>query len=84
MHDWISKTFFDLHAIRDLQIEKPVKGWKTGAPLFGEKPVSYGWEVIVTVNGKNRFGGYVGLQKFDLMIRDGTIISEVNLTNPAL
>ena len=84
VHQWISKTFFDPYSIRDLAIEKPTKGWRTGAPLFGEKPVYYGWEVLVSVNGKNRFGAYVGLQKYDLIIRDGKIIYEGNLTNPGL
>jgi hypothetical protein len=84
VHTWISKTFFDPYSIRDLTIDKPFKGWRTGAPLFGEKPAYYGWEVVVTVNGKNRFGAYVGLQKYDLIIRDGKIIYQGNLTNPNL
>jgi hypothetical protein len=82
VHTWISKTFFDPHSIQDLAIEKPTKGWRTGAPILGEKAAYYGWEVLVSVNGKNRFGGYTGLQKYDLIIRDGVIIYEVNLTNP--
>jgi hypothetical protein len=79
---WIKKTFFDPYSIRDLQIGKPFKEYKTGAPLFGERTV-YGWGVIIEVNGKNRFGAYVGLQKHEIVIRDGKIIYEVNLSNPS-
>jgi uncharacterized protein YceK len=84
VHDWIAQTFFDPHSIQDLTIAQPAKGWHTGAPILGEKAVYYGWEVIVSVNGKNRLGGYTGLQKYDLLLRDGKIIRETNLTNPGL
>jgi hypothetical protein len=84
VHAWISTTFFDPYSVRDLKIEKPFKGWRTGAPIFGEKSVYYGWEVVVKLNGKNRFGGYVGLQTYDLIIRRGKIIYAGNLTNPGL
>jgi len=84
VHSWISKTFFDPYSVQDVQISSPTKGWATGAPLFGEKSVYYGWEVIVSANGKNRFGAYVGIQKFDLLIRNGLIIREINIANPNL
>ncbi len=84
VHTWIAKAFFDPHSIQDLHIEKPVKGWKTGAPILGEPSVTYGWEVLVDVNGKNRLGGYTGLQRYDLLIRNGAIVYEGNLTYPGL
>ncbi|MDQ2658799.1 MAG: hypothetical protein M3Y03_00080 [Verrucomicrobiota bacterium] len=73
---WIKQTFNDPYSLRDLTISKPAKGWRTGAPLFGEKAVNYGWEVLVTVNAKNTFGAYTGLQTYDLILRDGRVISD--------
>ena len=84
VHNYIAKTFLDPYSVRDLQIEKPAKGWITGAPLFGEPSVYYGWEVIFTVNGKNSFGGYTGLQKIDLIVRNGAVVKVMNLTHPEL
>jgi hypothetical protein len=84
IHEWIRTEFFDPYSIRDLEIAKPMKGWRTGAPIFGEKSIYYGWEVVVKLNGKNRMGGYVGLQTFDVLIRDGKVIWSGNLSHPEL
>lgn len=79
VHAWIAETFFDPHSVQDLMIAKPFKGWRTGAPIFGEKSVYYGWEVVVRANGKNQLGGYTGLKTYDLIIRDGKIIYDGTL-----
>ena len=76
VRDWMKRTLADPYSVRDLTIAKPVKGWRTGSPLFGEKSVNYGWEVIVTLNAKNQFGAYTGLQTYDLIIRDGKVQSD--------
>lgn len=76
VHDWMKRTLFDPYSVRDLTIAKPVKGWRTGSPLFGEKSVNYGWEVLVTLNAKNQLGAYTGLQTYDLIIRDGRVQSD--------
>ncbi len=84
VHKYIHENFSDPYSIRDLSIQKPTKGWVTGAWIFGEKPITYGWEVIFAINGKNTFGAYVGLQKIDLVVRDGKIVKVMNLTHPEL
>lgn len=84
VHRWIATTFFDPHSVQDLTISKPTKGWKTGSPLFGEPSVTYGWEIIVKANGKNRFGGYTGLQTYDLIIRNGVIVYDGTLGGPGV
>src|SRR5436189_52262 len=84
VHAYISKNFFDPDSVRDLEIQKPTKGWSTGAPILGEPSTYYGWEVIFSVNGKNQTGGYTGLQKYDLLVRDGVAIKVMNLSNPEL
>jgi hypothetical protein len=81
---YIHENFMDPYSIRDLAIQKPTKGWVTGAWLFGEKPITYGWEIIFAVNAKNSFGAYSGLQKIDLIVRDGKIVKVMNLTHPEL
>jgi hypothetical protein len=84
VQNYIRTTFKDPYSIRDLSIQKPTKGWVTGAWIFGEKPITYGWEIIFAVNGKNGFGAYTGLQKIDLVVRDGKIVKVMNLTDPEL
>lgn len=84
VRDYIAKSFFDPYSVRDVQIQKPTKGWFTGAPMFGEPAQYYGWEIIFTANGKNRLGAYAGLQKIDLLVRDGRVIKVMNLTHPEL
>jgi hypothetical protein len=81
---YIHENFKDPYSIRDLSIQKPSKGWVTGAWIFGEKPITYGWEIIFAVNGKNSYGAYNGLEKIDLVVRDGKIIKVMNLTHPEL
>jgi hypothetical protein len=76
VNDWIKHTFADPYSIRDLTITKPAKGWRSGSPLFGEKSVNYGWEVLVTCNAKNQLGAYTGLLTYDLIIRDGKVASD--------
>lgn len=36
--------------------------------------VQFGWVVCGTINGKNRFGGYVGVQPFYTLIKNGRVI----------
>lgn len=84
VHTYIKRTFLDPYSVRDLQIEKPKKGWMTGAPLFGEPSAYYGWDVVFTLNGKNSFGAYTGLQTIDLLVRNGEIVKVMNLTHPEL
>jgi hypothetical protein len=84
VHNYIAKTFKDPYSVRDLEINKPTKGWFTGARIFGEPSAYYGWEVIFTVNAKNSFGAYTGRQQIDLLVRDGQVIKVMNLTHPEL
>ena len=81
VNDWIHKTFFDPSSVQDLEISEPEKHFIQEAPLMGAKR-HFGWAVEVYANGKNRFGGYVGRQHFQLLIRNGVIDMEVNPDSP--
>lgn len=81
VHKWIHATFFDPGSVQDLEITKPVKGWWQDPPLLGGGR-KFGYTVEVYANGKNRFGGYVGRQHFQLIIRNGTIVGERNPDSP--
>lgn len=39
--------------------------------------IVYLWRVTGTVNGKNKFGGYVGAKPFEVYIKHGVVFSEV-------
>jgi hypothetical protein len=52
MADYIKTTFFDPYSIRDVKITKPFPA-RSG---FG-----IAWGVCLTLNAKNRMGGYIGL-----------------------
>lgn len=52
MADYIKTTFFDPYSLRDVKLSKPFPsrtGWGVG------------WAVCLTLNAKNRMGGYTGL-----------------------
>lgn len=78
---WIKKSFFDPYSIRDLEIGAPEKFWVKDPPLLGGK-THYGYMVKVSLNGKNRLGAYVGLQTYQLLIRDGRVVGQQWLNQP--
>lgn len=52
----------------------PFKGALSKAPIEGGGFDSAGWIVRVQINAKNSYGGYVGFQPYEFMIRDGVVI----------
>jgi len=62
----IKSTFYDPYSLRDAELTPPVNarvGWDTG------------WAVCLRTNGKNRMGGYTGMQTSVILIRDYKVIS---------
>jgi len=43
---------------------------------FLGRPLRFGWIIKVSINGRNRFGGYAGWQRHWYMIKNGVIITE--------
>ena len=72
---WIDTTFFDPQSVNYLVISEPVTCWFREAVVRGGK-IHWGYRVQVTVNGKNRFGGYVGRRVHYLLIRNSEVIYE--------
>ena len=63
--DYVRTTFFDPYSMRDVQISTPHNG-----RMFAQQ----GWVVCIAANAKNRMGGYTGLKKTALLMRDGAVI----------
>lgn len=56
---------------------EPQKAYTRDAPITGGKPLTYGYVVYVSVNGKNSDGNYVGWERYRLLIRDGAVYTEI-------
>lgn len=68
--NYMSRSLFDPYSAQYIFNGSPSKNYLMRP--FGE--TLYGWHGTVSVNAKNRFGGYVGYHTFDYIIRYGTII----------
>jgi hypothetical protein len=79
IHAWIKRSFFDPYSIRDLKIGVPEKFWVQDAPIEGSK-THFGYMVAVALNGKNRFGAYTGIQGYRILIRDGRVVAQQNMS----
>jgi hypothetical protein len=77
--DHFSRSLFDPYSAQ-YRIGTPYQGFSTKAPILGGGPDKFGYLVDVGVNGKNRFGGYVGEKQFRLLIKNGQVIREWQLT----
>jgi hypothetical protein len=66
MADYIKTNFFDPYTLRDVKITKPFPA-RNG---FG-----IGWGVCLTLNAKNRMGGYIGLDT-DFYIVTGSRVEQ--------
>lgn len=62
---WIDDNLFDPSSVQGLKIGAPEKGY------IGR---TFGYRVKVTLNAKNRMGGYVGKKTYYIFIRDGEIV----------
>jgi hypothetical protein len=65
----IEDSLIDPYSAR-YKMGSPVRGW--AGRNVGTKEI--GWVVTGTVNAKNRFGGYVGAEKFFAVIRHGQVV----------
>lgn len=69
--DHIGKTFFDPYSVRDLAISEPKKGYYN----HGLGRQTLGWYSVVTLNAKNRMGGYVGHTTYHCVIDQGVVVT---------
>ena len=53
---------------------EPNSGWLRGSVFSSPK---YGWLVCGTLNAKNRFGGYVGVKPFVVLINNGRVATDI-------
>lgn len=79
MKDHFSRSLFDPYSAH-FRIGTPYQGFSTRAPIVGGGPDKFGYLVDVGINAKNRLGGYVGEKEFRLLLRDGRVIREWQLT----
>jgi len=67
----IKTTFFDPYSLRDVELSEPVPA---SMVFDGGNLVPYsGWMVCLKANGKNRLGGYTGLQVTGILFQGGVI-----------
>jgi hypothetical protein len=67
----IKTNFFDPYSLRDVEISEPVA---VSMVFDGVTPIPHsGWMVCLKANGKNRFGGYIGLQLTGYLFQGGAI-----------
>jgi len=71
--DHLKISLFDPYSVRDFEIKKPKQSWYRHAGF--RQPVIYGYETRVYLNAKNRMGGYTGLKKHFVFVRNGQIIN---------
>lgn len=76
VHDYISQTFFDPHAVQDLTIEPSRKMWWIRREGHRYLPASYGYLVAFSCNSKNRLGGYLGIRTHRLFVRDDSVLKD--------
>jgi hypothetical protein len=71
VRDHIKTTFFDPCSLRDVELSEPVP---VSMVFDGSNLVPYsGWMVCLKANGKNRLGGYTGLQITGILFQGGVI-----------
>lgn len=60
----------------------PYQGYLTKAPIEGGGLKVAGYLVDVQINAKNSYGGYVGFTPYKFMMRDGVVVSYIDLSVP--
>ena len=64
--NYIKTTFFDPYSLRDVAISDPVPGI-----MFYQS----GYLVCFQANAKNRMGGYIGIHRTGLLLRNDAVIA---------
>ena len=77
--DHFSRSLYDPYSAH-FSIGTPYQGFSTRAPIVGGGPDQFGYSVDVGINAKNRLGGYVGEKQFRLLLKNGRVIREFQLT----
>jgi hypothetical protein len=70
---YLHNTLLDPNSVQDLNVDTPTQYYIQEPPIMGGHTL-YGYMVSYSLNAKNSFGGYVGVQKHFILIRDGQII----------
>ena len=77
--DYFEVRLFDPYTA-NYKFSKPIKGYTRKAPVVGGGIHEFGYVVIVWINAKNRMGGYVGIKRYPMFIKNG-VVSEI-IRNP--
>lgn len=77
---------FDPFSAQYKLVSGPEKWYSRKAPIAGGGVNILGYRVVILVNAKNRMGGYVGWQKYTVLIRNGQVVQswEGQPSNPWL
>ena len=67
MKSHVERTYFDPYSLRNVSISNPTEG-----RLFFRQ----GWIVCVEANGKNRMGGYTGIQRVMYLINNDRVVNQ--------
>lgn len=75
---YFDATLIDPESARFQFGPEPTKAYTRNAIVpHGAQPVDFGYIVYVSVNAKNRMGGYTGAQLYRLLIRNGRVITRI-------
>lgn len=77
---YFERSLFDPYSAH-YRIGTPYKGFSSKPPILGGGPDKFGYLVDVGINAKNRVGGYVGEKKFRVLIKNGQVVQEFQLTD---
>lgn len=67
---YLEDALYDPYSAR-YSFEPPVRSYNRA--ITPEQPI-YGWVVCGKINAKNRYGAYVGNERFYFLIRDGQVL----------
>ena len=70
--EYFEVRLFDPYSAK-YKFSEPIKGYTRKAPVIGGGVHEFGYVVIVWVNAKNRMGGYVGLKRYSMFIKNGQV-----------
>ena len=72
VREFVQKTLIDPDSAK-YEFGYCSKGYMGAVPLKG-MPKAYGYSVVVSINAKNRFGGYAGRSEYSYLINNGVVI----------
>lgn len=75
--EFIKATFKDPRSVQDLEIGEPTK-YSRFRGIQNNGGYFFAWLVTFRCNAKNSYGGYVGIEAFQIVVRDGEFIGVPN------